>query len=334
MKKVVWGVLSTAKIGLQRVLPAMKKSPLCDIHAIASRSEASARKAADALGIPTAYGSYEALLADPSIEAVYNPLPNHLHVPMTLRAAESGKHVLCEKPIALTALEASALRRAPANVLIAEAFMVRFHPQWLRARELLREGRIGSLRAVQMFFAYTNLDATNIRNIASVGGGALYDIGCYAVVAGRYFLESEPVQAIALIDRDPTFATDRLTSALVDFGGGRRLDFTVSTQCAPYQRIQLCGTRGRIEVHIPVNAPQGGQTRLSIDDGSSLEGTGITVETLPECDQYMLQGESFSRAIRGEIDLPYGVEDAIANMQVLDALFRSESSGRWEPIGR
>jgi predicted dehydrogenase len=242
--------------------------------------------------------------------------------------------VLCEKPIALTALEATALRQAPGNVLIAEAFMVRFHPQWLRARELLREGRIGTLRAVQMFFAYTNLDSANIRNIASVGGGALYDIGCYAVVAGRYFLESEPVQAIALIDRDPTFATDRLTSALVDFGGGRRLDFTVSTQCAPYQRLQLCGTGGRIEIHIPVNAPQGGQTRLSIDDGTSLEGTGITVETLPESDQYMLQAESFSRAIRGEIELPYGVEDAIANMQVLDALFRSESSGRWEPIGR
>ena len=333
MKKVVWGVLSTAKIGQQRVLPGMKKSALCDIRAIASRNEAAARKAADALGIPKAYGSYEALLADPEIEAIYNPLPNHLHVPMTLLAAAAGKHVLCEKPIALNANEAAALRQAASKVLIAEAFMVRFHPQWQRARELIRDGRIGSLRVLQMFFAYANLDPVNIRNNASIGGGGLYDIGCYAIVAGRYFFDAEPVRAIALIDRDPTFGTDRVTSALVDFGGGRHLDFTVSTQCAPHQRIQLCGTKGRIEIHIPVNAPQGAATRLSVDDCSSLEGTGITSETLPESDQYMLQGDAFSRAIRGEIELPYGIEDAIANMRVIDALFRSEKSGAWVPIG-
>ncbi len=334
MRKVVWGVISTARIGLQRALPGMKKSPWCDLRAIASRSEESARKAADALGIPKAYGSYEALLADPEIEAIYNPLPNHLHVPMTLQAAAAGKHVLCEKPIALTAQEATQLRAARKDVLIAEAFMVRFHPQWLRARELVREGRIGDLRAVQMFFAYMNLDPANVRNIAEIGGGGLYDIGCYAIVAGRFFFGAEPVRAVSLIDRDPAFRTDRLTSALVDFGGGRRLDFTVSTQVAPHQRIQLCGTKGRIELHIPVNAPQGATTRLSIDDCSSLEGTGIRTETLPESDQYMLQGEVFSRAVRGEIKLPYGIEDAIANMRVIDALFRSEKSGAFEAVGR
>jgi len=333
MKKVVWGVISTARIGQQRVLPGMKKSSWCDIRAIASRNEASARKAADALGIAKAYGSYEALLADPEIEAIYNPLPNHLHVPMTLQAAAAGKHVLCEKPIAMTAQEATQLRTARKDVLIAEAFMVRFHPQWLRARALVREGRIGDLRAVQMFFGYMNVDPANVRNIAAIGGGGLYDIGCYAIVAGRFFLEAEPLRAVSLIDRDPTFRTDRLTSALVDFGGGRRLDFTVSTQIAPHQRIQLCGTKGRIELHIPVNAPQGATTRLSIDDCSSLEGTGIRTETLPECDQYMLQGEVFSRAIRGEIKLPYGIEDAIANMRVIDALFRSEKSCAFETVG-
>ena len=332
VKPVVWGVISTARIGRERVLPGMKKSKLLEIRAIASRTEASARKAADALGIPKAYGSYEALLADPEIEAVYNPLPNHLHVPLTLRAAAAGKHVLCEKPIALTAREAEQLHAAAGKVLIAEAFMVRFHPQWLRARELVRAGRIGTLRAVQMFFGYTNVDPANVRNKADIGGGGLYDIGCYAVVAGRYFLAAEPVRGVALIDRDPTFGTDRLTSALVDFGDGRRLDFTVSTQIAPYQRIQLCGTRGRIELHIPVNAPQGATTRLSIDDCSSLEGTGIVTETLPESDQYMLQGEAFSLAVRGEITLPYCVDDAIANMRVIDALFRSEKSGKWESI--
>ncbi len=334
MKKVIWGVLSTAKIGRERVLPGMLKSDLLEIRAIGSRDEARGRAAADALGIPRAYGSYEALLADPEIEAIYNPLPNHLHVPLTLQAAAAGKHVLCEKPIALTADEATQLRAAAGKVLIAEAFMVRFHPQWLRARDLVREGRIGTLRAVQMFFGYNNLDPANVRNKADIGGGGLYDIGCYAIVAGRFFLGAEPTRGIALVDRDPTFRTDRLTSALMDFGDGRRLDFTVSTQIAPHQRLQLCGSKGRIELHIPVNAPQGAATRISIDDCSSLEGTGIVTETLPPSDQYQQQGEAFSRAVRGEIALPYGIEDAIANMRAIDALFRSEVSGRWEDVAR
>ena len=332
MRKVVWGVVSTANIGRGRVLPGMRKSGLLELRAIASRDEAKARAAADALGIPKAYGSYEVLLADPDIEAIYNPLPNHLHVQVTLAAVAAGKHVLCEKPIAMTADEALALRATVGKALVAEAFMVRFHPQWLRARELVREGRIGTLRAVQMFFGYNNVDPANVRNKADIGGGGLYDIGCYAIVAGRYFFEAEPARGIALVDRDPGFRTDRLTSALVDFGDGRRLDFTVSTQIAPHQRLQLCGSKGRIEIPIPVNAPQGAATRILIDDCSSLEGTGIVVETLPPSDQYQLQGEAFSRAVRGEIELPYGVEDAIANMRVIDALFRSEQSGRWEEI--
>ena len=333
MKPVVWGVISTAKIGREKVLPGMKKSRLLEIRAIASRNGERAKTAADALGIPKSYGSYKELLEDPEIEAIYNPLPNHLHVPLTLQAAAAGKHVLCEKPIALMAQEAASLREAGRKVLISEAFMVRFHPQWLRARELVREGRIGTLRAVQMFFGYNNLDPDNVRNKADIGGGGLYDIGCYAIVAGRFFFGAEPARGISLIDRDPSFGTDRVTSALVDFGEGRRLDFTVSTQVALHQRIQLCGTKGRIELPIPVNAPQGVQTRIFIDDCSSLEGAGIVTETFPESDQYMLQGEAFSRAVRGEAALDYGVDDAIANMRVIDALFRSEQSGRWEEIG-
>ena len=254
-------------------------------------------------------------------------------MPLTLAAARAGKHVLCEKPIALTAGEAGQLRDVARDVLIAEAFMVRFHPQWLRARELVREGRIGTLRAVQAFFAYDNPDPANIRNRAEIGGGGLYDIGCYPIVAGRWFFESEPERGIALIERDPAFGTDRLTSALVDFGGGRRLDFTVSTRLAPHQRIELSGTKGRIEIPIPFNPGQGAQTRLLIDDCSSLDGAGIRIETLPASDQYELQGTAFSRAVRGEIALPYGVEDAIANMRVIDALFRSETSGAWEAVG-
>jgi predicted dehydrogenase len=218
------------------------------------------------------------------------------------------------------------------KVLIMEAFMVRFHPQWLRVREHIRDGRIGNLRVLQMLFSYYNVDAGNIRNMAAIGGGALYDIGCYPITAGRFFFEAEPQRAIALVDRDPAFGTDRTTSALLDFGSGRHLDFTVSTQCAPYQRIQLSGSTGRIEIQIPVNAPQGEMTQIFLDDGSSLSGAGIRTETLPESDQYTLQGEAFSRAIRGEIDLPYGVEDAVQSMRVIDALFRSEKSGRWEEV--
>ena len=310
----------------------MQQSPLCGIHAIASRSLDSARKVADSLGIPKAYGSYEELLEDHEIEAIYNPLPNHLHIPFTIKAAEAGKHVLCEKPMAVHPDELAALRAAATQVLVMEAFMVRFHPQWLRARDLVRSGRVGELRAVQVFFSYFNNDPMNIRNRADLGGGALYDIGCYAIVAGRFFFDPEPQRAIALIDRDASFKTDRTTSGLVDFGAGRQLSFTVSTQCAPYQRVHLCGTRGRIELLIPFNAPPGEATRIFIDDGSGLDGSGVVTETLPPCDQYTLQGEAFSRAIRGEIPLPYGIDDALMNARVINALFRSEQSEGWEAV--
>jgi predicted dehydrogenase len=251
---------------------------------------------------------------------------------LTLAAARAGKHVLCEKPIALSADEARRLQAVPAGVRVMEAFMIRFHPQWLRARELVRQGRVGTLRAVQVFFSFFNTDPGNIRNQAGIGGGGLYDLGCYPIVGSRFLFECEPRRAVALVDRDPAFGTDRMTSALVDFGEGRQLGFTVSTQCVPYQRVQICGTRGRIEIQIPFNAPQGGAVRILLDDGTSLDGASVATETLPACDQYTLQGEAFSRAIRGEIDLPYGVEDAVANMRVIDALFRSEKSGRWEEV--
>jgi predicted dehydrogenase len=332
MKKVVWGVLSTARIGTKNVLPAMLTSDEIEIRAIASRTLDSARAAATALGIPKAYGSYDELLADPEIEAIYNPLPNHLHVPLTLQAARAGKHVLCEKPMALNAQEAESLRAIGNKVLVMEAFMVRFHPQWLRARELIRQGQIGTPRVMQMLFSYFNENPEDIRNMAGIGGGALYDIGCYPVTAGRFFFESEPARGIALVDRDPRFGTDRLTSALLDFGAGRHLDFSVSTQCVSYQRLQIVGSKGRIEIQIPVSAPQGGTATLLLDDGPRPGGSGIHTETIAESDQYRLQGEAFSRAIRGEIELPYGIEDAIWGMRAIDALYRSEKSGQWEEV--
>lgn len=332
MEPVRWGVLSTARIGRTKVVPGMMKSPLRNVVAVASRDEASARRMADELGIQKAYGSYEALLADPEIEAIYNPLPNHLHVPMTLAAAGAGKHVLCEKPIAITAAEAEGLREASSRVLIAEAFMVRHHPQWQQARTLVRDGAIGELRAVQVIFSYFNDDPDNIRNKADIGGGGLLDIGCYAVVAGRYFFEAEPVRVVSLIERDPTFGTDRTASALMDFGAGRQLTFTVSTQLAPSQRVQICGTKGRIEIEIPFNAPADRPVRIFVDDGSLLGGGSSQAVEFPVVDQYRLQGEAFCRAIRGVEPLAYGLDDAVQTLRILDALRRSEATAAWERI--
>ena len=332
MKKVNWGILSTAKIGREKVIPAMQKGQWSHVGAIASRSLAQAQKVADDMGIAKAYGSYDELFADPDIEAIYNPLPNDQHVAMTLAAARAGKHVLCEKPCAMNAREAEELREVAGKVHIMEAFMVRFHPQWLRSRELVRSGVLGELRVVQAFFSYFNRLPDNIRNRPEVGGGALYDIGCYAIVAGRFLFESEPLRVVALFDRDPDFKTDRTVTAIADFGDGRRLDFTVSTQSVPFQRVQVIGTKKRLELEIPFNAPLGGTTRIFVDDASAPGGASAVAETMPACDMYTLQGDAFSQVVRGEMALPYGVEDAILNMRVIDALFKSGASGRWEDV--
>lgn len=328
--KVRWGVISTANIGVAKVLPGMMKSKEIEIRAIASRSLPTAKKAAKKLGIPVAYGSYEELLDDPDIEAIYNPLPNHLHVPLTLAAARKGKHVLCEKPISLTAAEAEQLREIPKGVIVAEAFMVRAHPQWIKARDLARKGKLGTLRAIQALFSYYNVDPKNVRNMADIGGGALYDIGCYPVVVGRYIFGAEPVRVVSLIDRDPNFRTDRTASALIDFGEGRHLTFTASTQAANYQRVNILGTRARLEVRIPFNAPAGGAMRIFVDDGKKLGDASAKPIKLPKVDQYQLEGEIFSRAVRGKEKIAFGVDDAILQMRVIDALFRSEKSGAWE----
>ena len=332
-KKLRWGVLSTAAIGLKKVLPAMQQGQYTRVTAIASRDLARAREAATALDIPTAYGSYEELLADPDIDAIYNPLPNQLHVPWTIKAAESGKHVLCEKPLSLTVAEAETLIavRTQTGVKIGEAFMIRSSPQWLRLRELLAEGRIGQLRSIAGFFSYFNIDPANIRNQVDCGGGALMDIGCYLVHASRYAFAHEPSRVVACIDRDPEMHTDRLTSAILDFPGGQSI-FTCSTQIVPYQRIQFFGTRGRIEIEIPFNAPPDRPTRLFIDDGKDLFGSGLTTETFPVCDQYTLQGDAFSKAVLENTEVPAPLEDAIKNMAVIEAIFHSAKSGNWQSL--
>ena len=328
---MAWGVISTAKIGRQHVIPAMQHSALCRIDAIASRDLASAQATAGELGIARAYGSYEELLADPAIEAIYNPLPNHLHVPWTIKAMEAGKHVLCEKPIALNAEEARQLidARERTGKVVAEAFMVRHNPQWQRARQIAQSGEIGTVRAVQTLFTYYLTDPANVRNQADIGGGGLMDIGCYAIATARYIFGAEPTRMAALIDRDPEMRTDRLTSALLEFPGARHLTFTCSTQLSPHQRVTIVGTSGRIEILVPFNAPNRRPCQIVVDDGRDLFGGGARVEEFPVADQYGLQGDAFARVVRGEAALEYPIEDAVQNMRVIDAVFRAGASGEW-----
>jgi len=322
--KVRWGILSTAKIGVTKVIPAMQRSEWCEITAIASRDLSKAKAAAAELNIPNAYGSYEELLADNSIEAIYNPLPNNLHVPWTVKTAEAGKHVLCEKPIALNAAEARTLIdvRNRTGVRIQEAFMVRTHPQWLETRRLIHAGRIGTLRSITGFFSYFNPDPTNIRNHLELGGGALMDIGCYPITISRLMYEIEPNRVLGLIERDAETGTDTLTSAVLDFPNGHST-FTCSTRLAPYQRMIFTGTEGRIEVLIPFNAPNDQPTQILLNDE--------TIE-FPICDQYEIQGTLFSRAIRENSEQPIPLEDAINNMAVIDAVFRSATTNQWEEV--
>lgn len=328
MKPVRWGILSTANIGVEKVIPGMLKSKNIEIVALASRNKKRAADAAKKLGIPKSYGSYEALIADPTIEAIYNPLPNHLHVPLTLAAAKAGKHVLCEKPIALTAKEAKQLLKAPTDVLIQEAFMVRHNPQWIEIRKRIAKGEIGRVLSVHMMFSYHLIDPKNVRNMADIGGGGLMDIGCYPITIARFVFGAEPQRVTGTFDRDPTFKTDRLMSGLADFGLGRQLSFVVSTQGAPYQRTIILGERGLIEVEIPVNAPPDRPNAFTV----TVTGKKPKRVEMPVVDQYQLQAEDFGKAIRKKSKAPYDVSDAIANMNIIDAFFRAESSGKWEKV--
>jgi predicted dehydrogenase len=331
-RKVRWGIVSTADIGMKKVNPAIMRSPHSEIVAIGSRDLAKAQAALAELGLPNAraHGSYEALLADPNVEAIYNPLPNHLHVPITLAAARAGKHVLCEKPIAITAKEAEQLRDAPKNILIAEAFMVRHHPQWERAREVVKSGELGRVHLVRGVFLYHNVDPQNVRNLADIGGGGILDIGCYCVISGRYLFDAEPKRLVALVDRDPNFRTDRLASVIADFGEGRHLSFVCGTQSSGRQSVEAIGPKGSLEILIPFNAPPNERTALII--GDSFDRNLNRREIIAPIDQYTAEAESFALAVLGQQPLQHGVEDAIQQMRVLDAIFRSEKSGGWEAV--
>jgi predicted dehydrogenase len=326
MRKIRWGILSTAKIGVTKVIPAMQKARLGTVDAIGSRDAGKARAVAQQLGIPRVHDSYEALLADPAIDAIYIPLPNHLHVPWTIRALEAGKHVLCEKPIALDAREAADLMKTAARfprLRVMEAFMYRFHPQWQRARQLVLEGAIGELRHVHSHFSYTNLDPHNIRNLPDVGGGGMMDIGCYCVSFGRWLFAAEPSRVLGIAEQDPNFRTDRLASGILDFGRGTAT-FTCATQLSPYQRVNIHGTEGRVEIEIPCNAPPDRPTRIWHQ-----RGTTIDEITFGICDQYTLQADAFAASILDDAPVPTPLTDAVANMRAIEAVLASAREAKW-----
>ena len=331
MKPVRWGVLSTSDFARRKFIPGLQKSSMIEVAAVASRDLTRARGFADSLGIATAYGSYAALLADETIDVIYNPLPNDLHVEWTRRAAEAGKHVMCEKPMGMNAAELDVLLPLATRVHIAEAFMVRFHPQWSETRELVRSGALGRVSHMHVAFGYSNTDASNIRNVASSGGGALYDIGCYAIVAARWFMDAEPVRVVAVTDIDQTFGTDRLTSALLDFGDGRTCTFQVSTQSVHHQRVHVIGTDARLEITIPFNHPQDEAVTYLVSEGQSVDGLDARRAVVSANDQYTSQAEAFcERLAEPPTDGP--LRDAITNMRVIDAILRSADSSRFETI--
>jgi len=332
-RKLRWGILGAAKIAVQKVIPAMRACQWCEAAAIASRDLNKAADAAAALGLARAYGSYDELLADPEIDIIYNPLPNHLHVPWSIRALEAGKHVLCEKPLGLSVDEVRALIRARdrTGLCAGEAFMVRTHPQWLRVKELVESGAIGRLRQVQAWFSYCNRDPANVRNVAAWGGGGLMDIGCYPVFLSRFLFGEEPRRVAASLEPDPDFGVDRYCAALLEYPSGTAV-FTCATQLAPAQRFLVFGDKARVEVEIPFNAPPDRPCRIFLDDGSDLGGASRQVEELPVCDQYAIQADEFTRAVLGMRAVPVPLEDSLKTMAVIEAIRASAQSGRMEPV--
>jgi len=329
MSKIRWGVLSTAKIGTETVIPAMQLGEYCTVTAIASRQLKKAQAAAGQLGIKKAYGSCEELLADPDIDAVYIPLPNHLHVSWAIKALKAGKHVLSEKPIGLNAAEAQKLlgvaRKFP-RLKVMEAFMYRHHPQWQWAKQKVTEGKIGEVRTIQSFFSYYNVNSDNIRNKADIGGGGLMDIGCYCISLSRFIFGAEPLQVCGIMEEDPNMKVDRLTSGILEFSSATST-FTCATQLVPFQRVNIFGTKGRIEIEIPFNAPSDRPCKVWYGDGNRIEEVVLEV-----CNQYTIQGDLFSQAVMEDREVPVPLEDAVANMQVIDALVSSAGSGSWVQV--
>ncbi len=323
MTDLRWGILSTADIARKKVIPGLQKAERCEVVAIASRDAVQARSVADELGIATAHGSYEALLADPDVDAVYIPLPNHLHAEWTIAAARAGKHILCEKPLTLTAADAERVVETCASqgVRLMEAFMYRLHPSWVAVRDIVASGRIGRLRAVQSWFSYHNDDPANIRNQLDAGGGALWDIGCYTVNLSRMLFDAEPDTVEASIVRDPSTGVDILASAILGFAGGVAT-FTVSTRVETDQRVHIYGSAGRVSIGIPFNIPPDRPTEIFVTAGGDAPVAPATeIRTFTTADPYTVEGERFAAAILDGVATPTPPEDAVANIRVIERIF-------------
>ena len=320
-----WGILSTANIGTEKVIPGIQGATNSEVVAIGSRDGALARKVADRLGIERAHGSYEALLGDPDVDAVYIPLPNHLHAEWTIAAARAGKHILCEKPLAMTAADAERMAEvcAAEGVQLMEAFMYRLHPSWVAVRELVASGRIGRLTAVQSWFSYFNDDPANIRNIREVGGGALYDVGCYNVNLSRMLFGAEPSHVSATITRDPVSGVDTTTSAILEFESGVAT-FTCSTRSENDQRVHVYGTDGRISIGIPFNIPPDRPTEVYVTAGGDPPVAPATETlTFATADPYTVEAERFAAAILDGRPVPVEPADAVANLRVIERIFEA-----------
>lgn len=330
--KVKWGILSTAKIAVEKVIPAMQKGSNIEIVGVASRDISKAQQVAKDLDIPKYFGSYEELLNDPEIVAIYIPLPNHLHYEWTKKALQKGKHVLCEKPMTLRTKEIKELIeiRDRNSLVVGEAFMVHTHPQWIDVLERIRKGELGTLRCIQGFFSYHKTDPENIRNIFEYGGGAMWDIGCYPVHISRYVFGEEPVRVLSLVDRDPQMKIDRLVSVILDFPSGQST-FTVSTQLVPFQTMVFHGEKKKLEVDIPFNAPNDQKCRIIVDEGD-LFGSDRNELLYDICDQYTIQGELFSKAILKDSEVPVSLENAMHNVKVIESIFKSEQVKSWVEI--
>lgn len=329
MEKLRLGVLGCSNHYALRIGTPLKASALVVPYGVASRDPEKAKRYAETWGFEVSYGSYEALLADPKVDFVYIPLPNHLHVEYIKKAADAGKPILCEKPMGLCAREAAeaaeyCLRK---GVPLMEAFMYRFHPQWKRAAEIVKCGELGKVMSTNGFFSYNNTNPQDIRNIAAAGGGGLLDIGCYTVSSARLLMGGEPERVICSLIRDPVYRTDILASGLLDFGGGRVSAFTIGTQLYPYQRVTALGTEGTLSVEVPFNmyGDYPGHVRVVTGIGERLIETEIT-------DQYLAEFDAFAETVIKKTGVPTPVSDAIANMAVLDALAASADSGAWEPV--
>jgi predicted dehydrogenase len=325
VRRLRWGILSTAAIGRTKVIPAIQRGVRSEVVAIASRDGDVARRVAAELGIPAAHSSYEAMLADPDVDAVYIPLPNHLHKPWTIAAARAGKHVMCEKPLALTARDAEEMIEAcdREGVRLMEAFMYRVHPSWVAVRELVAGGRIGRLTAVQSWFSFYNDDPSNIRNILDAGGGALYDIGCYNVSLSRMLFGGEPTGLTAAITRDPATGIDAVTSAILEFGDGVAT-FTCSIRAEDDQRVEIYGTTGRISIGIPFNIPPDRTTEVRIAAGGDPPvAPHLETLTFDPADPYTIEADAFAAAVLDGAALPFPTEDAVGNLRVIEAIFRA-----------